>query len=129
MKTSMAQVVTVRTDIDSEGSMKTIRERGKALLRDINLITLKTEILSALSSVSSATTTEELQWMRRIRKLFAQPEAWAIVLTSEQRMASKFRWSGWPWAKCHSGKISPMLRDRGYDIQRGKRLSVTSRPG
>ena len=60
MKTSMAQVVTVRTDIDSEGNMKTVRE-PKALPRDINLITLKTEILSALSSVSSATTTEELQ--------------------------------------------------------------------
>ena len=56
----MAQIVTVRTDIDSEGNMKTIRE-PKALPRDINLITLKTEILSALFSVSSATTTEELQ--------------------------------------------------------------------
>jgi hypothetical protein len=60
MKTSMAQVVTVRTDIDSEGNVKTIRE-PKALPGDINLVTLKTEILPALSSVSSATTTEELQ--------------------------------------------------------------------
>jgi hypothetical protein len=36
------------------------RER-RALPGSINLITLKTEILSALSSVSTATTTEELQ--------------------------------------------------------------------
>ncbi|MGB8582995.1 MAG: hypothetical protein WCD47_19410 [Candidatus Sulfotelmatobacter sp.] len=40
--------------------MKTIGER-RALPESINLVTLKTEILSALSSVGSATTTEELQ--------------------------------------------------------------------
>jgi hypothetical protein len=56
----MAQVVTVRTNIDSEGNMKTIGE-PRALLGSISLVTLKTEILSALSSVSSATTKEELQ--------------------------------------------------------------------
>jgi hypothetical protein len=56
----MAQVVTVRAKIDSEGNMKTIGER-RALAGSINLVTLKTEIPSALSSVSSATTTEELQ--------------------------------------------------------------------
>jgi hypothetical protein len=56
----MAQVVTVLTNIDSEGNMKTIGEPG-ALPGSISLVTLKTEILSALSSVSSATTTEELQ--------------------------------------------------------------------
>jgi hypothetical protein len=56
----MAELVTVRTDIDLEGNMKTIRE-PKALPGDINLVRLKTEILSALSSVRSATTTEELQ--------------------------------------------------------------------
>jgi hypothetical protein len=50
----------VRTKIDSEGNMKTIGER-RALPGSINLVTLKTEILSALSSVGSATTTEELQ--------------------------------------------------------------------
>jgi hypothetical protein len=35
--------------------------RTQALLGSISLVTLKTEILSALSSVSSATTKEELQ--------------------------------------------------------------------
>jgi hypothetical protein len=35
--------------------------RTQSTPRDINLVTLKTEILPALSSVSSATTTEELQ--------------------------------------------------------------------
>jgi len=60
MKTPMAQVVTVRTNVGSEGNMETIGER-RALLGSINLVTLKTEILSALSSVSSATTTQELQ--------------------------------------------------------------------
>jgi len=60
VKTSMAQVVTVRTNIDSEGNMKTIGG-PRALPGSISLVTLKTEILSVLSSVSSATTTEEHQ--------------------------------------------------------------------
>jgi hypothetical protein len=50
----MEQVV--RTKIDSQ----TIGER-RALPGSINLVTLKTEILPALPSVGSATTTEELQ--------------------------------------------------------------------
>ena len=110
MKTPIVQVVTVRTTVGSEGNMETIGER-RALLGSINLVTLKTEILSALSSVSSATTTEELrQADAALRKRSAQLEAWAIVLTSEQQMAGKFRWSGCPWARCHPGKIPPILR-------------------
>ncbi len=60
MKTTVAQVVTVHTGAGLEGNMETIGER-RAHSGSINLVILKAEILSALSSVGSATTTEELQ--------------------------------------------------------------------
>jgi hypothetical protein len=59
-ETPMAQVVTVRTNADLEGNMETIGE-CRAHPGSISLVILKTEILSALSSVSGATTMEELQ--------------------------------------------------------------------
>ena len=60
MKAPVAQVVTVHTGAGLEGDMETIGEHN-AHCGSINLVILKAEILSALSSVSSATTTEELQ--------------------------------------------------------------------
>lgn len=56
----MAQVVALRTNAGLEGNMETIGERS-ANPGSINLVGLKTEILSALSSVGSATTMEEFQ--------------------------------------------------------------------
>jgi hypothetical protein len=56
----MAQVFALRTNAGLEGNMETIGERS-ANPGSIDLLSLKTEILSALSSVGSATTMEELQ--------------------------------------------------------------------
>jgi len=60
VKAPVAQVVTVHTGVGLEGDMETIGEHNEHC-GSINLVILKAEILSALSSVSSATTTEELQ--------------------------------------------------------------------
>jgi len=60
VKTPVAQGVTVHTGAGLEGNMETIGER-RAHSGSINLVILKAEIQSALSSVGSATTTEELQ--------------------------------------------------------------------
>jgi hypothetical protein len=59
-KPPMTQVVTVGTNAGLEGNMETIGEY-RAHPGSINLVILKTEILSALSAVGSATTMEELQ--------------------------------------------------------------------
>ena len=60
MKAPVAQVVTVHTGAGLEGDMGTIGEHN-AHCGSINLVILKADILSALSSVSSAATTEQLQ--------------------------------------------------------------------
>jgi hypothetical protein len=79
-----------------KGNMETIGEL-RAHPGSINLVILKIEILSALSAVGSATTVEELEQADAAYKtLSASLEAWAIVRTSEQRMANKCKWSGWP---------------------------------
>jgi hypothetical protein len=92
----VAQVVTVRTNAGLEGNMETIGEH-RAHPGSINLVILKREILSALSAVGSATTGEELEQAdAAYKKLSAPLEAWAIVRTSEQWMADKFKWTGWP---------------------------------
>jgi hypothetical protein len=96
-KPPMTQVVTVRTNAGLEGNMETIGEY-RAHPGNINLVILKTEILSALSAVGSATTMEELQQADAAYKkaLCTALEACAIVRTSEPRVANKFKWSGWP---------------------------------
>jgi hypothetical protein len=64
--------------------METIEEHS-ALHGSINLVILKTEIVSALSAVGSATSIEELR----------QADA-VIARTSEPGMANKLKWIGWP---------------------------------
>jgi hypothetical protein len=102
----VAQVVTVGTNSGLERNMATIGEH-RAHPGSINLVILKIEILSALFAVGSATTVEELEQAdAAYKKLSAPLESWAIVRTSEQRMANKFKWSGWPWAMQHSAKVT-----------------------
>jgi hypothetical protein len=119
VKTSMAQDVSVRTNINSEGNMKTIEER-RALPGSINLITLKTEILSALSSVSTATTTEEPQQAdAAYRKALcaARSVGYRPHIRAANGQQIQVEWVA--LARVPFWKIPPILRDRVYDIQRG----------
>ena len=92
-------------------------------------MTLKTEILSALSSVGSAATTEELQQADAAYKkalCTARSVGYRPHIRAADGQQIQVEW--WPWAKRHFAKLPPILRDRGYDIQRGKSLIVTSWP-
>jgi hypothetical protein len=130
VKAPVAQVVTVQTGSGLEGDMETIGEHN-AYCGSINLVILKADILSALSSVSSATTTEQLQ---------QADAAYKKALCTARRMGYR------PHVRAVDGqqiqvewvalRRSDILRhSRQYcakgadDIQRGKGLKGTGEPG
>ena len=76
--------------------METIDERRTHYSEGINLVGLKAEILSALSSVGSATTAEELQQANAAyKKAFSAARSMGYRPHIKQRMAGKFIWIGY----------------------------------
>jgi len=100
--------------------METIEEQ-RTHRGSINLVSLKTEILSALSTVGTRQASKNSgRRTRPIRKLSAPLEAWVIARTSEPGIANKLKWSGWPWGRRPSVKVTPILRDKCRRHPKGK---------
>ena len=92
-------------------------------------MTLKREILSALSSVGSATTTEELQQADAAYKkalCTARSVGYRPHIRAADGQQIQVEWVA--LGKAPFCEAPADTADRGYDIQRGKSLIVTTWP-
>src|SRR5580700_1006437 len=122
----MAQVVTVRTNVESQGNMETIGER-RAHARSTDLVVLKTEILAAFSSVGCATTIEELKQayvayksaLRTARSIGYRPHI--RVADGQQIQVAWLALGKAPFRVADSN----VARQTPMALQKGRRLNVT----